>query len=76
MKEVGAGGNVSAVSAGVNIFHADWTVVVGSVGDTFVRDVLRKAETTGVTVEEFLPSSNPGIEIISAGHTPHHGGSF
>ena len=65
VKEVGAGGDMSSVSAGVNVFHADWAVVVGSVGDTFVWPVFRKAETTGVTVEEFFSSSDPGIEIIS-----------
>jgi len=59
MKEVGAGGDMSSVSAGVNVFHADWAVVVGSVGDTFVWPVFRKAETTGVTVEEFFSSSDP-----------------
>ena len=70
---------MSTVSTGVNVFHADWAVVVGSVGDTFVRDVFRKAETTGVTVEELVPSSNPGIEIISITSTSsltHYGGSF
>jgi len=50
---------VSSISTGVNIFHADWTVVVGSVGDTFVWPVFRKAETTGLTVDEFVPSSDP-----------------
>ena len=55
---------MSSVSTGVNVFHADWTVVVGSVGDTFVWHVFRKAETTGVTVDEFVPSSDPVIEII------------
>ena len=55
---------MSSVSTGVNVFHADWTVVVGSVGDTFVWHVFRKAETTGVTVDEFVPSSDPVMEII------------
>lgn len=50
---------MSSVSTGVNVFHADWTVVVGSVGDTFVWHVFRKAEATGVTVDEFVPSSDP-----------------
>ena len=59
---MGAGGNMSSVSAGVNVFHANWTVVVGSVGDTFVWPIFRKAETTGVTVDEIVPSSDPGIE--------------
>ena len=36
VQEVGAGGDVGTVSAGVNVFHADWAVVVRSVGDTFV----------------------------------------
>ena len=62
VKEVGAGGDVSSVSTGVNVFHADWAVVVGSVGDTFVWSIFRKAETTGVTVDEIVPSSDPGIE--------------
>ena len=56
---------MSSVSTGVNVFHADWTVVVGSVGDTFVWHVFRKAEATDMTVDEFVPSSDPGIEIIS-----------
>jgi len=50
---------MSSVSAGVNVFHANWTVVVGSVGDTFVWSIFRKAETTGVTVDEIVPSSDP-----------------
>ena len=53
---------MSSVSARVNVFHANWTVVVGSVGDTFVWPIFRKAETTGVTVDEIVPSSDPGIE--------------
>ena len=53
---------MSSVSARVNVFHANWTVVVGSVGDTFVWSIFRKAETTGVTVDEIVPSSDPGIE--------------
>ena len=60
---------MSSVSTGVNVFHADWAVVVGSVGDTFVWQVFRKAETTGLTVEELVPSSDPGIEIISVTST-------
>ena len=70
---------MSSVSTGVNVFHADWAVVVGSVGDTFVWHVFRKAETTGMTVDEFVPSSDPGIEIISITSTSsptHYGGSF
>ena len=57
---------MSSVSTGVNVFHTDWTVVVGSVGNTFVWHVFRKAETTGVTVDEFVPSSDPETEIRSA----------
>ena len=57
---------MSSVSTGVNVFHTDWTVVVGSVGDTFMWLVFRKAETTGVTVDEFVPSSDPETEIRSA----------
>ena len=63
VKEVGARGDVGSVSTGVNVFHADWAVVVGSVGDTFVWQVFRKAETTGLTVEELVPSSDPAAQL-------------
>ena len=63
VEEVGAGRDMSRVPTGVDVLHADWAVVVGSVGDTFVLFVLGKAETAGVAVSEVLPTSDPAAPL-------------
>ena len=61
VEEVGAGWYMSWVSAGVDVLHADWTVVVRGVLQTLVTGecIMGQTQSTGDTVFILLLPSNP-----------------
>ena len=65
MKKMTTRRNMSRIPTVVNVFHTNGTIVVRSVPDAFVLLVTSQAQTTRVTMNKIVTSTNPVKIFIS-----------